>query len=160
MKKVTFVKMEALSGLILDTIQNEGKLKLTVTGNSMYPLLRHGIDSVVLKSVQHIKKYDILLYKRQNGAYILHRVIKIKDSILYIAGDNESNIEYPVYLDQVLAVVEGFYRKEQYISCKNLFYKLYCVFWVMVIPYRHQMIRLLKKIRFCWRRLRRKKNGN
>ena len=154
-KKVKQVNMSVLSAVIIDSLNNNSDVNLTVTGNSMYPIFRGGVDSVLLTVKSNIKKYDIPLYKRENGDYILHRIVKIKDNCLYIVGDNQTNIEYPVYSHQVLAIVKGFYRKGKYISCDNVFYKLYSFFWVLILPYRHNVLRALKKVLTILRNLRR-----
>ena len=154
-KKVKHVNMGVLSDVIIDSINNNSDVKLTVTGNSMYPLFRGGVDSVILTANRNIKKYDIPLYKRENGEYILHRIIKIKDNRLYIVGDNQRNIEFPVYPHQVLAIVKGFYRNGKYISCDNVFYKLYSFLWVLILPYRYNVLKVLRKVLTILRNLRR-----
>jgi len=156
-KKVKHVNMGVLSAVIIDSINNNSDVKLTVTGNSMYPLFRGGVDSVILTANSSIKKYDIPLYKRENGEYILHRIVKIKDNCLYIVGDNQKNIEFPVYPHQVLAVVKGFYRNGKYIPCDNIFYKLYSFLWVLILPYRHNVLKALKKVLTILRNVRRVK---
>ena len=158
-KKVKTLSMELLSPIVADALENQCDVKFTVTGNSMYPLLRHGLDSVVLTSGKNIKKYDIILYKRQNDVYVLHRVVKIKGNVLFLCGDNEQEIEYPVYDSQVIAKVKGFYRKDRYFSCSCLWYRLYSIFWVFVLPRRYLIIRLLGKIVRAIKRLRRRKSG-
>lgn len=59
-------------------IASNGEIRLFHKGTSMNPLLRQGIDSVVLTAPNDIKKNDILLYKRANGQFVMHRAIKIK----------------------------------------------------------------------------------
>ena len=155
-KKTIVVGIERLSEVILESLKNGGKVKLTVTGNSMYPLFRHGVDNIILKKAAGIKKYDILLYKRNNGEYVLHRVVKVKDDSLHMAGDYETDIEYLIYKEQVMAVVEGFYRNNRYVSCDNPVYRLYSFIWVGIIPVRHKVIAVLKKIQLFLRTVRRK----
>jgi len=141
------VDMEHLSEIIEQVLCENSNVRLTVTGNSMYPLFRHGTDSVVLGIKPKIRKYDIPLYKRDNGEYVLHRVVKKKDDFLYTCGDNQTVIEYPVMPAQVLACVVGFYRKDKYISCSNLIYKLYSRLWVLVLPLRFEIIKISAFIR-------------
>ena len=116
---------------VFSELLEEGKtVKFTVVGNSMYPMLRSGVDSVVLEKKEKLKKYDIPFYKRENGEYILHRIVKEKDGAFFCAGDNELELEYPVHKSQIIGVVSGFYRKDRYISAKNFFYICYSFFWV------------------------------
>ena len=46
----------------------------------MLPLLREGVDSVMLSLAEEIKKYDMVLYQRDDGQFVLHRVVGIEDS--------------------------------------------------------------------------------
>jgi len=158
-RKIKRVNMSELSCVIIDSIDNNSDVRLTVTGNSMYPLFRCGGDSVILTSNTTIKKYDIPLYKRENGEFVLHRVVKIKDDCLYLAGDNQVNIEYPIYPHQVIATVKGFHRNGKYVSCTNIFYRLYSFFWVLILPHRYTVLRILKKIKSILQKVRRKCRG-
>lgn len=144
---VKIANMDDLAPLIKEAISNHCDVKLTVTGNSMYPLLRHGVDCVLLTGVGKIKKYDIPLYQRDSGAYVLHRIVKCGKDALYLAGDHEIKMEYPVYPSQIIAVVKGIYRNGTYISCNQFWYRCYAALWVAMIPYRFQLIRWLKAIR-------------
>ena len=147
LQKEKIANMDDLAPLIIEAIDNQCDVKLTVTGNSMYPLFRNGIDCVVLTKIGRISKYDIPLYKRKNGTYVLHRIVKIKNGILYLAGDYETRIEHPIYPSQLIANTKGFYRNGAYISCNQFWYKIYSYLWVVMIPYRKKIIRWFKGIR-------------
>ena len=103
----------------------------------MLPMIREGKDSVLLSPVtERLEKYDIPLYKRDNGKYILHRIVKADETFTCI-GDNQFSYENGVREDQVIAVVTGFYRGEKFISVKNIGYRIYCRFWHYSRPLRH-----------------------
>ena len=56
-----------------------GELFTTASGISMLPCIRPKRDMIHLVTPnQGVKKHDVILYKRKNGNYILHRVIKTK----------------------------------------------------------------------------------
>ena len=95
--------MHEIAPYIKQAIDAGKDVRLTVTGFSMYPLLRGGSDDVILTKPETIKKYDVVLFERENGEYIFHRVIKKKGNILTIAGDNETKKEYPVLEEKVIA---------------------------------------------------------
>ena len=65
------------------------------------------------------KRKDIVLYKRDNGQYVLHRIIKEKDNLYTIVGDNQHVKEYPIRLDQILGVVSEITRKDKVINLKT-----------------------------------------
>ncbi len=137
--------MDELGPFIEESIKTGKKVKLTVVGDSMYPLLKSRVDTVVLdipKNEENLfGKYDIVFYKRDNGRYILHRILKKKNGDFVIAGDNEVVKEYPVRYDQIIAKVTGFVRKGKFHSADELFYKLYAFIWVNFFPIRHIILK-------------------
>lgn len=136
-----------LAPLISDCVNSGKKVKMRVTGTSMYPLLRDRTDVVELESFDKLRKYDIVLHRRTNGKYIMHRIIKTDGDVLTIAGDFETEKEYPVYAQQVLARVTGFWRDDNYYSCKGLFFRTYSFLWVALFPHRHKILRFLHAVR-------------
>lgn len=134
---------------------SEGKdVRLTVTGYSMYPLLRSGMDDIILTKVDKLRKYDVVLFERQNGDCIFHRIIKIKGDVLTIAGDNETKKEFPVYKDAVIAGMKAFVRGGKTYSADALWYVVYSRLWLWIFPLRplaarawHDMARLRRRIK-------------
>jgi hypothetical protein len=103
----------------------------------MLPMLRQGIDSVVLSPVTGpLKKYDLPLYQRPDGKYILHRILRVGETYTCI-GDNQFQEETGVRRDQILALVTGFYRGKSYHSTQEPIYWLYCRIWHHSRPLRH-----------------------
>ena len=46
-------------------------------GTSMEPTIHQGTDQVLLKALpEKLKSYQIILYRRANGAFVLHRIVK------------------------------------------------------------------------------------
>ena len=136
------VPMEELSPLIVGLIEQNIDVTLTVTGNSMRPMLTHRKDSVVLTKCDPtaLKKGDIPLYKRDNGQYVLHRIIKVNGSTYDIIGDHQTEIEYGVPKENVLCVVKAFTRNGKYHSCGDLSFRIYSVLWRWIIPLRGFMM--------------------
>ena len=57
--------------------KNNQSIILKVRGMSMFPLLKDNRDSFKLEKItSKPKRKDIVLYKRDNGQYVLHRIIK------------------------------------------------------------------------------------
>lgn len=104
----------------------EGRsVRLYPKGVSMLPMLRQNIDSVLLSPVKgKLKKYDLPLYQRRNGHYVLHRILKAGETYTCI-GDNQFTYEKGVRQEQLIAVVTGYYRDEEYRSVTDLRYKFY-----------------------------------
>jgi hypothetical protein len=132
------VPLSELSPLMTEVLQNDGKVILTVTGVSMLPMLRHRRDKVCLikPEEKHLKKYDIPLFIRPDGKYILHRIVAVRQEGYAVIGDNQCVKEYPVLPSQVTGVVKGFWRNGKYTSCDDLWYQVYCRLWVSLYPLR------------------------
>lgn len=154
------IPMEALSELVMLQLEKTGRARLTVTGYSMQPMLYYGRDTVELIPVSGRQKPgDIILYRRENGQYVLHRIIALTPEGYICSGDNQAMRE-PVKHEQLLAVVDGFIRKGKRYTLEAAGYRLYTWIWVnffflrkCYIAIRRPMGRLRKKIRrFCSKR--------
>ncbi len=121
-------------------IASNGEIRLFHKGTSMNPLLRQGIDSVVLTAPDDIKKNDILLYKRANGQFVMHRAIKIKKNEYVMCGDNQYEHEHGIKKENILAKVKGIYRGEEYFETDNKEYQRYVK---RKLPIRRAKIRFL-----------------
>ncbi len=139
--------MSELGPVIEEVISFNGKIRLTVTGMSMYPLMRNRLDSVLLKKADEIKKYDILLYTREDNSYVLHRAVKINENTVDIIGDGESSIEKDVPKERIIAVATEIKRGKRIIKTDSFLYKLYCRVWTYLIPVRVKMLNRYIKIR-------------
>ncbi len=96
---------DGLVKIILYKLSCGEKVALTVTGNSMLPFLADGRDKVILQKIEKLpKKGDIVFYRRKNGAYVLHRVVKRRGELFYFSGDAQLRVEGPVGKGQLLAV--------------------------------------------------------
>jgi hypothetical protein len=107
-------------------IASGGEFRLYPRGTSMMPLLREGRDSVALVAPDRIKRGDILLYRREDGQFVLHRLLRIeKDKTLTFCGDNQSRLEKGISPDAVIARVAYFWRDDKRVSPKSLRYFTY-----------------------------------
>lgn len=131
--------MTELSPLITEALQKGRDVIFTITGSSMLPMLYHRRDKVCLgrpPETKLLKKYDIPLFVRQDGKYILHRIVAVKAEGYVIRGDNQWSKEYPVLPSQIIGVVKGFWRAGKYISSDNVWYLVYCRLWLFYYPVR------------------------
>lgn len=125
--------------LINETISSGGEFRLFHKGTSMLPLLRQGIDSVLLVSPTELKKNDIVLYKRPSGQLVMHRIIKLEKNGYAICGDNQYILEKGITDKNMLAKVKGIYRGDEYFDINNKQYKKY----LRKLPIRRFKIKLL-----------------
>jgi len=125
------------------------------SGTSMEPLIHHQKDTIIItKANGRLKKYDIPVYKGQNGKMIMHRVVKVCDNHYVIQGDNTNYTEY-VTDDMIIGRLSGFYKNgKKYIDLeKNKAYKLYSKIWVAILPLRPVTMFINRGIRFIKRRV-------
>ena len=89
-------------------------LPLVISGCSMTPFLAHRRDTVYLSRLERQpKRGDMLLYRRDTGAYVLHRVVGIfPDGSLELLGDAQIRSER-VAPEHIRAVVTGLRRGEK-----------------------------------------------
>lgn len=122
--------------------KNESAAFLT-SGSSMYPLLRTHKDIVVINRAEKpLVTDDVALYKKSGAKkLILHRVIDLLPSGVYvIRGDNTYCKEF-VPPQDVVGVMTAFYRNGKYTDCKtSKIYKIYV-----------KSVKLFYPIRFLWK---------
>ena len=116
--------------LIREVLSSGGEFRLYPHGTSMLPLIRQGIDSVALRTLDRPpQKFDILFYQRKDGSYILHRVKEVTDKGLILWGDNHTMLEFGVTEDQIIGYAARVFRGETELDCQSLRYRLYLWLW-------------------------------
>lgn len=117
--------------VIKEILESGGEFKIYPRGKSMLPLIVEGEDSVVLvKATERLKKNDIAFYKRDNGQFVLHRVVKaMPDGSYVMCGDNQTYLEKGITDSHVIGVLSRLYKKEKLFNDKAFSYKLYRAFW-------------------------------
>lgn len=136
------LSMEQIVSLIRESLAEGKTVRFSPKGDSMKPMLRQGKDSVVLSSVpERLKKYDLPLYQRKDGKYVLHRIVAVGDTYTCL-GDNQLKQESGLEHAQMIALVTGFYRGKKYHSVHEPLYWLYCRLWYPV----RRLYRFCKRI--------------
>ena len=103
-----------------EVLKKNGRLLFTPGGTSMMPLLRHHENPVLLEPCKGgLKKGDIPFYKRLDGQYVLHRIVRVRKDSYDCCGDNQTKLEKGVTDDMIFAKMVGFYKGEQYISIED-----------------------------------------
>ena len=141
------VDMEKLEPSIREIVGAGGRVRLTVTGQSMMPTLCDKRDCVILEKPEKLKKQDIVLYQRSNGDYVLHRIVNVKNGKLALCGDNQTMVEYPIEESQVIAVAGEIVRKGKTIPKNKFSYRFCAFFWTTFIPLRPIMFKYFVKIK-------------
>lgn len=143
------VSMCDLNPVIEGLIKSGTDVEFTVTGVSMVPTFMHMRDSVILTACdpQKLKKGQIPLYRRKNGAFILHRIVKVHETTYDCLGDHQTEIEKGVCKDAVICVVKGYKRKGKYHECGTFGDRLYVGLWIFLRPLRPYILAAYYKTR-------------
>ncbi len=147
----TEFNLEEYAPLIKEVVESGGEFRLYPRGISMLPVIRQGIDSVVLVTPEkELKKRDIIFYKRHSGQFVLHRIVRAsKDGTYILCGDNQTALEKGITADMIIASVTAVYRGEKRIEKNSFSCCLYELFWC-IMPLRKILLfakRVFSKIK-------------
>ena len=110
-------------------LELNGRCVIQTVGVSMEPLLHNRKSTVVIEKAKFpLKKYDVVLFHRPTGEYVLHRIIKAAGDVYIIRGDNCIEKE-SVPEDWIIGVMTGYFENEDnvYISCDSRRYRRYLI---------------------------------
>lgn len=143
------VAFAELMPLIEDSFRQGLTVTLPITGNSMWPLFSHKRDCVVLSACDpySLKRGDVPLYRRDNGQFVLHRIVRVDEDTYTLTGDAQWQLEVGLPKKNVLAVMTGFVRKGKEVNCRHFGYRVYVALWMCLRPLRPMMVRVRRKLR-------------
>lgn len=140
-----------------EELEQKGYLTYTNKGISMMPLLRQDTDVFVIRRREDgvYRKNDAVLFLRDSGAYVLHRITRVRrDGRFFIIGDNCTSGEI-VRPDQILGVMTEVHRDGKVICSDSREYRRYVCFlplrrfffihWRFAKRVVRKIIRMIKK---------------
>lgn len=127
---------------IEEHLSENGFYVSTTVGVSMWPMLRNRRDRVIIQPIgkERLSRFDLPLYKRHDGKYVLHRIIGVEDGYYVIRGDN-TYVKEKVPDEWIIGVMTEFYRGEKHIVANSKKYRVYVRFWNFIYPLRHAVRR-------------------
>lgn len=116
---------------VLEDMVDQGmEVTLNVSGTSMEPFLVHKRDSVYLGTpTRPLRAGDVVCYRRRNGQYVMHRIMKRRGNQFFLAGDHQTTLEGPVEREQIFAVMLSANRNGRWITENDGIWKYYANFW-------------------------------
>jgi len=133
-----------------EILATQGKLVYTNVGTSMMPLLRQRRDLLIIapKPEGRLKMWDVPLYRRDNGQYVMHRVLWVRKNDYIMCGDNQYYLEKGIQDRHIIGVLETVNRdgKELHVRATKehpnvpLKYKLYVFLWCFFFPIRAVLV--------------------
>ncbi|MBQ4608162.1 MAG: S24/S26 family peptidase [Clostridia bacterium] len=123
---------------MLKGLVEEGKeVSIIVTGSSMNPFLIHQRDTVFFRRPDRpLRRGDIVFYQRDNGQYVLHRIVRVRGDMFDIIGDAQTEIERGVRREQIFALVTKVKRKGKLIRPGDFWWMFFERVWLRMIPLR------------------------
>ena len=120
-----------------ELLDRDGTLVYKNRGDSMLPLIREGRDLLIIEKIRApLRKYDIPLYQRDSGEYVLHRILQIRPDGYVLCGDNRWKREYGISDRNMVGVLRSVVRDGREISLNSRRFRLYTHLWCDLFPIR------------------------
>jgi hypothetical protein len=123
----------------------EGRpVRFCLKGNSMFPLLRNGKDTVILEKCNQdtLKPMDVVLF-RYKGNHVLHRILRRENNQLLIQGDGSFVAKEQCTVDDVVGKVVQVCRPSgKVLSVDSWQWRLPSRLWRLSNPLRVFLLRL------------------
>lgn len=153
------MKMTDLLPFIEEAFKENKTFTIPITGTSMLPLLVQGRDRVTLSRVESdengkavLAVGDLPLYRRKDGAFVLHRIVGIENGTYTMCGDNQFILEKGIEPGQIIGVVTRILRDGKEFAADDPEYKKYVEKMCKNVKYRypkrqirHKLASILKK---------------
>lgn len=129
-------------------IDENGFYVSTPLGNSMFPFIRGGEDlAVIFPLKEKPKKFDVMLYERQDGEHVLHRIVKTAAEGYLVRGDNCYFEEF-VTEEQIIGYLGKLFRngntKKDVLESGG--YRTAVRLWVLAYPLRRCVHAIWKRM--------------
>lgn len=138
------VSSDILFTAISEQLAQNRQAAFTVTGMSMWPLLCHGRDQVIVEKTdkKNVKIGDIILYRVSEERYILHRITCLKKDYFQTTGDGNLFRDPSMRYDSIVAKVCKVIRKGKTIDCSQLKWSILFRIWMLLFPVRKWIFRI------------------
>lgn len=155
------VNLDDVMQIIAEKLEAGGTVTFNPRGTSMLPMLRDGDDTVVLsKPKGRLHLFDLPLYRRKDGSYVLHRIVNFgSDGSYTMCGDNQFAVEKGITDDDIVGVVTAFYRKGKPYTVNSLKYRAYLEFMFYSKPIRRVIASTVARTKNTFGKIKPKK-GN
>lgn len=154
--------MEVTSGTVelgtylsaLTALADRGEsVSLPVTGSSMTPFLIPGRDQICFRKPEGpLKRGDMALFQRRNGAYVMHRICRVDPAgQYYLVGDGQQEIEGPVAPEQIRGIVTRVCRKGVWLGAESFWWRFFAGPWLWLRPLRPRLRRAYGLLSRLWK---------
>lgn len=137
-------------------LEKNGILIYTTVGMSMRPFLRSGQDLMVIEARKEhrFRTRDVILYRRDSGKYVLHRIMAVRKQDYVLCGDNCWDLEPGIRDDQVLGVLTAVIRDGKRLDVRSTGYRAKVFVWWLLYPVRAVVFMLRTLTGVVWKRFK------
>ncbi len=136
-------------------LAQKGTLIYTTVGRSMRPFLRSGEDMIVIERTNgRCQVRDVVLYRRTNGKYVLHRIMRVRKDDYVLCGDNCWDLEPGIRDEQILGVLTAVIRNGKQQNVNDPAYRTKVFLWWLVYPLRACVFWLRDSAHKLWARMK------
>lgn len=142
------VDTEELLNVAAAMLEEQYQVDFPVTGNSMWPLISHGRDRVILEKCRpdELQIGDIILFHATEHRYLLHRITTLNEDSFETTGDGNCFRDGFFPRNAVVARVVKVIRKNREILVSDFSWKILFRIWMFLYPVRKELLQLMKKI--------------
>lgn len=113
-----------------ESFKNGESFTFKPTGVSMRPFIKGGETTVTVeKYIGGAKKFDIIFYEREDGKYVMHRIVKVYPEFFGVCGDNQWWVE-KVCENQIFSIVtevDGIKKKGTFLYLHTLWLRRFII---------------------------------
>lgn len=113
---------------IEEILKERGCYAAAVHGISMLPLLVDHRDIAYIEPAATVRRLDVVLFRRESGQLVLHRVLRCRADGYTVAGDNDTAVEH-ITPTQILGVMTAFCRDGKTVNVTSRRYRTYARLW-------------------------------
>ena len=129
-----------------EELARRGTVAFPVRGVSMRPLIREGRDAVLVSARQgRLGRFDVGLFKRDSGKYVLHRVLSVTEDGYLFCGDSQAFLEV-VREGQVLGRMTDLVRGGKRVDLTGAPYRAYVSLWCRPFALRRLVLKVLHRL--------------
>lgn len=142
------VSLSEIYPAIKDALDGGGTVELPITGTSMFPLLKAGRDTVIIKkSDSGYSVGDIIFYRRDDGHFVLHRIVGSDKNGYIMCGDNQTEPESGITDRHIIAKVIEINRGGKTFSANDPKYLRKVHLWIKALPHRRLPLMIMHKLK-------------
>lgn len=138
--KQIFVPNEPFLEEVEEYLKRGEKVFINVRGTSMLPFLEEG-DKVLLVSGSKVtlRKGSVVLVRIRHN-YILHRIIRMDENTLLLAGDANSKLTENVIYADIIGVMIEIYRNDYPLHINSFRNRMAVWIWIFIRPFRGYLL--------------------